>query len=194
MLIKRVLVYRKGLRGAADSRFFRRDSRCDRGGRRPGRRGQGRPNSAAPRMAKLSVKNFLEFVQRSGLVSEDELNASLRRLEALHGATLPDDSVLIAEHLVQDGLLTRWHCEKLFDKKYKGFFLGKYKLLGHLGTGGMSSVYLAEHRLMRQRRAIKVLPKSRVSDSSYLARFQARGTGHRHAPAPKHRARLRRRQ
>ncbi|HND50922.1 MAG TPA: protein kinase, partial [Pirellulaceae bacterium] len=69
------------------------------------------------------------------------------------------------------GLLTRWHCDKLLDRKYKGFFLGKYKLLGHIGTGGMSSVYLAEHRLMGQRRAIKVLPKSRVADSSYLARF-----------------------
>ena len=36
----------------------------------------------------------------------------------------------------------------------------------------MSSVYLAEHVLMQRRVAIKVLPKNRVSDSSYLARFQ----------------------
>jgi serine/threonine-protein kinase len=57
------------------------------------------------------------------------------------------------------------------DKKYKGFFLGKYKLLRHIGTGGMSSVYLAEHMLMHRQRAIKVLPKGRVNDSSYLARF-----------------------
>ena len=35
----------------------------------------------------------------------------------------------------------------------------------------MSSVYLAEHVLMQRRVAIKVLPKNRVSDSSYLARF-----------------------
>ncbi len=35
----------------------------------------------------------------------------------------------------------------------------------------MSSVYLAEHTLMRRQRAIKVLPKSRVGDSSYLQRF-----------------------
>ena len=35
----------------------------------------------------------------------------------------------------------------------------------------MSSVYLAEHTLMHQRRAIKVLPKQRVNDSSYLQRF-----------------------
>jgi serine/threonine-protein kinase len=36
----------------------------------------------------------------------------------------------------------------------------------------MSSVYLAEHRAMRHRVAIKVLPRARVEDSSYLARFQ----------------------
>jgi serine/threonine-protein kinase len=35
----------------------------------------------------------------------------------------------------------------------------------------MSSVYLAEHVLMRRRVAIKVLPKQRVDDSSYLERF-----------------------
>jgi serine/threonine protein kinase len=123
-------------------------------------------------MAKLTAKNFLELVQRSGLVDENELAESVRRLETLNGGSLPEDGASVAEHLIQENHLTRWHCEKLFDKKYKGFFLGKYKLLGHLGTGGMSSVYLAEHRLMRQCRAIKVLPKSRVADSSYLARFQ----------------------
>ena len=41
-----------------------------------------------------------------------------------------------------------------------------------LGKGGMSSVYLAEHILMRARRAIKVLPKNKVADSSYLERFR----------------------
>jgi len=35
----------------------------------------------------------------------------------------------------------------------------------------MSHVYLAEHVLMQRRVAIKVLPKNRVEDSSYLARF-----------------------
>ena len=35
----------------------------------------------------------------------------------------------------------------------------------------MSTVYLAEHLLMHRRVAIKVLPKNRVEDTSYLARF-----------------------
>ena len=81
------------------------------------------------------------------------------------------DAQSLCAHLVESGLLTAWQSEKLLEGRHKGFFLGNYKLLGHLGTGGMSSVYLAEHVVMRARRAIKVLPTSRVKDSSYLARF-----------------------
>ncbi|MCA9268226.1 MAG: serine/threonine protein kinase, partial [Planctomycetales bacterium] len=127
-------------------------------------------------MVKLSVKNFLDLTARSRLVSEDELAKAFADFRELHeGDSLDETSETgaesLADFLIDRDLLTRWQCDKLLDKKYKGFFLGKYKLLGHLGTGGMSSVYLAEHLLMQRRVAIKVLPKSRVDDSSYLARF-----------------------
>lgn len=78
----------------------------------------------------------------------------------------------MADALVAADLLTTWQVDKLVVGKYKGFFLGNYKLLGHISTGGMSSVYLAEHRMMKSRRAIKVLPKKRVRDTTYLARFR----------------------
>ncbi len=74
--------------------------------------------------------------------------------------------------LIEKEAITRWQADKLLAGKSKGFFLGKYKLLRHLGSGGMSSVYVAEHVLMHQLRAVKVLPKNRVNDSSYLARFR----------------------
>ena len=77
----------------------------------------------------------------------------------------------MAKGLVEAGLLTRWQCREALEGRHRGFFLKKYKLLGLLGAGGMSSVYLAEHVLMQRRVAIKVLPKHRVSDTSYLARF-----------------------
>ncbi|MEK6235171.1 MAG: serine/threonine protein kinase, partial [Planctomycetales bacterium] len=53
----------------------------------------------------------------------------------------------------------------------KGFFVGKYKLLDHLGTGGMSQVYLGEHTLMRRRVALKILNQELTESSSYLTRF-----------------------
>ena len=120
----------------------------------------------------ISSQRFLEIVAKSGLVdtkASDKLVAKVR--EKLDGE-LPISAKKFAGVFKKEGLLTAWHIEKLLAGKYKGFFLGKYKLLGHIGTGGMSSVYLAEHTRMGDKRAIKVLPKSRVRDATYLARFE----------------------
>ena len=122
-------------------------------------------------MAKPSLDTFLDLVRRSGLVEKDQLSRVLADLESQAGGKPVADVDLVARRLIDAGLLTPWQCEKLAEGRHKGFFLGKYKLLDHLGTGGMSSVYLAEHVLMQRRVAIKVLPKNRVEDSSYLARF-----------------------
>ena len=122
-------------------------------------------------MAKINVKKFIELVRKSGLIESDafgDVLAEAKRRRAEGQATDPET---LAEQLVEAELLTRWQVDKLLVGKHKGFFLGKYRLLGHLGTGGMSSVYLAQHILMQRQVAIKVLPKTRVEDSSYLARF-----------------------
>jgi eukaryotic-like serine/threonine-protein kinase len=118
-----------------------------------------------------TVDSFLDLVRRSGLVEKDQLNAVMADVQQQAGGSLPAEADIVAKKLVESGLLTRWQCDNLLEGRHKGFFLGKYKLLDHLGTGGMSSVYLAEHVLMQRRVAIKVLPKHRVEDSSYLARF-----------------------
>jgi serine/threonine-protein kinase len=123
-------------------------------------------------MAKLKVDAFLDLVLRSELVERDPLNRLLARLKAEASPEKLADTDFIAGKLVETGLLTRWQCDRLLEGRYKGFFLKKYKLLDHLGSGGMSNVYLAEHLLMRRRVAIKVLPKNRVEDTSYLERFR----------------------
>ncbi len=122
-------------------------------------------------MAKPKVDAFLDLVRRSGLVEKDRLNALLLELKREAGGHSITDTGFVADRIIQAELLTRWQADRLLEGRHKGFFLGKYKLLGLLGTGGMSSVYLAEHVLMQRRVAIKVLPKNRVEDTSYLARF-----------------------
>lgn len=123
-------------------------------------------------MAKpLKVDDFLDLVRRSALVEKDRLNAVLLDLKREAGGHSITDTKFVADRLVEAKLITGWQAERLLEGRYKGFFLGKHKLLDHLGTGGMSRVYLAEHVLMQRRVAIKVLPKERVKDSSYLARF-----------------------
>ncbi len=118
-------------------------------------------------MAKITTRQFRSLVEKSNLVDSQSLDEALAELPE----AVQDDAPAVADHLIKCGLITRWHAESLLRGKYKGFFLGKYKLLSHIGTGGMSSVYLAEHSVSHQPRAIKVLPKSRVEDTSYLARF-----------------------
>ncbi|MDB4466746.1 serine/threonine protein kinase [bacterium] len=121
-------------------------------------------------MSEPSAKSFLKLLERSGIVAEDRLKSSLAKL-----STKADGKTInlkdLAGHLMESGLITQWHIDKLLAGKYKGFFLGKYKLLGHLGSGGMSSVYLAQHKISEQFRAIKVLPRKKVADKSYLDRF-----------------------
>ena len=118
-------------------------------------------------MAKLATDKFLELVRRSKLIDRDRFNRFAPGLEDCA------DADAATERFIQSGLLTRWQCEKLLEGRHKGFFLknNQYRLLDHLGTGGMSRVYLAEHVLMQRRVAIKVLPKTRVEKSSYLQRF-----------------------
>ncbi len=121
-------------------------------------------------MAELSVETFVDYVERSLLVEPDVLHQELALLREKHAGKLPDATATAAQ-LVEAGLLTNWQVDKLLLGKTRGYFLGKYKLLRHIGSGGMSSVYLAEHVLMHRQRAIKVLPKAKVNDSSYLERF-----------------------
>ena len=125
-------------------------------------------------MAEKSAKSFLDLLKRSSLVPEDRLKKTLAALsKRAAGRKVNVDE--LTTHLIESGVITEWHYDKLINGKYKGFFLGKYKLLGHLGTGGMSSVYLAEHSITGKRRALKVLPKKKIADKSYLDRFYREG-------------------
>ena len=123
-------------------------------------------------MTQITADRIQELIEKSRLVESDALAEAFSKILAKHGDMLPEDPVVVCKELEDLGLVTRWHCEKILQGKYKGFFLGKHKLLGHLGSGGMSSVYLAEHLGMKHKRAIKVLPKSKLGNNSYLERFQ----------------------
>src|SRR6185503_19659981 len=50
--------------------------------------------------------------------------------------------------------------------------LGPYRILEHVGAGGMATVYKAYHAAMDRYVAIKVLPQHLARDPNFRARFQ----------------------
>lgn len=122
-------------------------------------------------MSQGSADKLIDLVKKSDLVPPKKLRSFLETLAAKEADAL-NNQERIAELLIESELLTKWQADKLLAGKHRGFRLGKYKLLGQIGKGGMSQVYLGEHVLMERRVAIKVLPRQRVKDKSYLQRFQ----------------------
>jgi eukaryotic-like serine/threonine-protein kinase len=117
-----------------------------------------------------SVPELCELITRSELVARPALDDYLARLGA--GGATPGDAPALALAAVRDKLLTPFQAKLLLQGKWKNFFLGgKYKVLEHLGTGGMGSVFLCEHRHMRRRVAVKILPPS-PGDPLHVQRIQ----------------------
>src|SRR6476620_4172509 len=83
---------------------------------------------------------FLANVRRSGLLTEDQLTDPALRLPSTERARP------IARALVEIGLLTRFQAMQLMAGRTSGFFLGQYRILDHIGQGGMGRVFKAEHR------------------------------------------------
>ena len=120
-------------------------------------------------MRSATTDSFIDILRKSGLLTDAHLEKRVAEVEAEQDTPL--EKMVLARALIESEDITAWQAEKLLAGKHKGFYLGKYLLLRLLGRGGMSSVYLAEHSVMKRRCAIKVLPASRVNDSSYLGRF-----------------------
>ncbi len=116
-----------------------------------------------------TIEEFLDLVRKSGVVDEKRLSGHVERMRA--AGQLPPDPVRMATQLVRDGVLTHFQAEQFLQGKWRRFTIGKYKVLERLGAGGMGSVYLCEHMLMRRRVAVKVLPATKAEDTSSLERF-----------------------
>ncbi len=117
--------------------------------------------------APASVEEFLELVRKSGVADEKRLDAYLQKQRA----AMPPEPSKVAGMFVRDGLLTHFQAEQIIQGKWRRFSIGKYKVLERIGSGGMGSVYLCEHKLMRRRVAVKVLPAAKAKDPASLERF-----------------------
>src|SRR5947208_18907 len=103
-----------------------------------------------------TVPDLLDRVRRSGLIPAERLDGFLVGLQT--SGRSPAAVAELLRLLIDAGMITRFHADRLAAGKYKGFQLGSYLILDQLGTGGMGQVYLAEHTAMRRLVALKVLP------------------------------------
>src|SRR5437016_5253409 len=119
--------------------------------------------------APVSIDDLLDLVRKSGVTEEKRLDAHVLQLREANA--LPSEPAKLAALLVRDGVLTYFQSEQLLQGKWRRFTIGKYKVLERLGSGGMGSVFLCEHKFMRRRVAVKVLPTAKAADPSSLERF-----------------------
>jgi serine/threonine protein kinase len=119
--------------------------------------------------ADMPVDSFLDLLRQSNLLVDSQM-LSLTTEFSSDGAKWENGRSVAAE-LVKRGILTEWQAENLLQGKHRGFRLGPHRILMPLGKGGMSTVYLAEHMMMRRRCAIKVLPTKYQEDPDLLNRF-----------------------
>ncbi len=119
--------------------------------------------------APTTVDEFVDLVKKSAVLDEPRLTGYLHKLKA--DPATPKDLSGIAGLFVRDGLLTYFQAEQFLQGRWKRFTIGKYKVLEKLGSGGMGQVFLCEHKLMRRRVAVKVLPTAKAADPSSLDRF-----------------------
>src|SRR5690348_14849732 len=122
--------------------------------------------------APATTDDLLALVRKSGLIPEAVLDAYLGRISQT--ASMSRDPRRLAGLLIRDSLLSYFQGEQLLLGKWRGFTIGKYRILERIGVGGMGQVFLCEHQFMRRRVAIKVLPPLKAQDPASLAASTAR--------------------
>jgi serine/threonine protein kinase len=124
-----------------------------------------------------TVEELLQLIRKSGMIEEQKLTGYLQRRHVDGG--LPSDPKPATDHMIRDGLLTSFQAEQFLLGKWRGFTIGKYKLLERIGVGGMGQVFLCEHMFMKRRVAVKVLPPAKAEQPAALGRFyrEARAAG-----------------
>ena len=127
--------------------------------------------------APASVSDFLALIRQSKLLDELALEGQLQQLRDT--GALPERPDDLAKLWIERGILTPFQADGLLQGRWRGFFVGPYRVLEQIGAGGMGCVYLCEQESPRRRVAVKVLPLAKALNPAALERFyrEAKATG-----------------
>jgi WD40 repeat protein/serine/threonine protein kinase len=116
-----------------------------------------------------TADDLVTLIRKADVVEGASLDAQLSPLRDQPG--WPANARRLAEHLIAQGVLTRFQADQLLRGRWRGFLLGNYRVLEPIGKGGMGTVYRAEHRHLRRQVALKVLPTALADAPGILERF-----------------------
>ena len=122
------------------------------------------------------LEEFIEYLIRMRLMSEDQIEAVQEKLRQRHEATKDSESLHDFDSKLLDDLaggeyLTDFQRSTVLDEKADSLIVGDYMLTDHIGEGGMGNVYKALHPIMKREVAVK-FPTAEVTGKVGNARFE----------------------
>lgn len=103
------------------------------------------------------LQTFRDAALRSGLISRERWAVAV--------SAVGTEPARLAEHLVAEGVFTRYQVQQLQAGRGK-LTLGPYQITDWIGQGGMGQVFKAVHSVMGRQCAVKVLPLEKSTTES----------------------------
>ncbi len=116
----------------------------------------------------VTVEQFIVRLTQSGLMSAAEVSTFQ---ESLPPDKRPKDVQQLARALVQQGKLTKYQAQAVYEGKTKTLVFGEYVVLDKLGEGGMGVVLKAQHRRMKRLVAVKMIASKAIGSPDAVKRF-----------------------
>jgi serine/threonine protein kinase len=132
-------------------------------------KGAGMATFEKPKPSEHVPFDLLPVIYESGVLSDRQF-ADLRT-KVLRG-DYPNESVALAERLVEEKILTDYQVRRFLNNKSHGLVVGRYIILDRLGSGSMGRVYKAHHQMMDRVVALKIIAPEIVSNDRVVSRFQ----------------------
>lgn len=121
-------------------------------------------------LAVTGTRHLLSELRKSFVIRPQDWN-SLSEMARVELRLVRDVEELI-QQLVLQKLITEYQALRIRSGKTFGLILGNYRVVSHLGRGGMGDVFQAEHLRLPRIAAIKVLSFAEDCDPNLLQRFE----------------------